>query len=43
MVTIGIILIVLVFCILCGIASISSQLEVVVKNQTEIIRTLKNK
>lgn len=43
MVVTGIVLISLVFFILCGISSISSQLEVIAKNQTEIIRVLKNK
>ena len=43
MVVMGIVLIALVFFILCGISSISSQLEVIAKKQTEIIRVLKNK
>lgn len=42
MVVIGIILIVLVFCILSGIAAITNQLQVIAKNQIEIIRVSKN-
>lgn len=42
MVVIGIILIALLFCILCGIASITNQLQAIIKKQTEIIRVLKN-
>lgn len=43
MIVIGIILIFLVFCILCGVAATSTLLEKVIKNQIEIIRVLKNK
>lgn len=41
MLVIGIILIVLIFCILCGIAAITNLLETIIKNQLKIIRTFK--
>lgn len=42
MIVIGILLTIFVFFILCGIASISTLLEKVIKNQIEIIKVLKN-
>lgn len=42
MIVIGIMLIILAFCMLSGLVSISRMLEVAVKNQVEIIRLLKN-
>lgn len=41
MAAIGIILIVLTFCILCGLAATTNLLEKIIKNQLEIIRILK--
>lgn len=43
MMVIGIILIILMFCILCGVAAISTLLEKIIKNQIETIRVIKNK
>ena len=43
MILIGIILLVLVFCMLSGVAGISKQLEKAIRNQNEIIRRMKNK
>lgn len=43
MILIGIILLVLVFCILSGVVGISQQLEKAIRNQNEIIRKMKNK
>lgn len=43
MIVAAIILILLVFFMLCGLASVTNQLNVVIKNQTEIIRVLKEK
>lgn len=43
MIVIGIILMVLVFCVLCGVAATSTLLETIIKNQIETIRVLKNK
>lgn len=41
MIFIGIVIMILTFSILCGIAAISNQLNVIVKHQNEIIKNLK--
>lgn len=43
MIAIGIILIILLICIWSGLAAVTTLLETMIKNQTEIIRVLKNK
>lgn len=43
MIVIGVISIVLMFCILCGIAATTKLQETIIKNQIETIRVLKNK
>ena len=41
MIFLGILIMLLIFFCLCGLASISRQLEVAVKNQIEIIKIIK--
>lgn len=43
MIVIGIILIILMLCMMCGLASATTNQEAIIKNQIEIIRVLKNK
>lgn len=43
MIAIGIILIILMICILAGVSAVTTLQETIIKNQTEIIRVLKNK
>lgn len=43
MIAIGIILIILVFILICAMASTTNLLETIIKNQVELIKAVKNK